>query len=151
MFGVYDYSYFFTTFLDERIRHGDHISRAEELRSQGPCSLRSQTLSPTLSTKFLIGLALMIGLSNSALAADWQYCLAPSHTEHKVYISAPFPSSEGSPDSALDRVLYRSGVRHDDVQCPRADDERSIQIMRRDAISFNQKSGNQIVNLNWKP
>jgi hypothetical protein len=101
-------------------------------------------------TKILAGFALMAAISQTALAAEWQYCLAPSHTEHKVYISAPFPSS-GSPDSALDRMLSQSGVGHDDVQCPRADNERSIVTMRQEAISFNHRAGNEIVNLNWKP
>lgn|ERR1700688_421378 len=104
-------------------------------------------------TKTLTGLALMGAVSQTALAAEWQYCLAPSHTEHKIYMSAPFPSSGawGSPDSALDRMLTQSGVRHDDVQCPRADDEPSIVVMRQEAISFNHVAGNEIVNLNWKP
>jgi len=103
--------------------------------------------------KTLAGLAMMVAVPQTALAADWQYCLAPSHTEHKVYFSAPFPSrgSWGSPDSDLDRMLNKSAVRHDDVQCPRADDERSIVVMRQEAISFNRRAGNEIVNLNWKP
>jgi hypothetical protein len=102
---------------------------------------------------FLIGLALMVAVSQTALAADWQYCLAPSNKEHKVYISAPFPSSGAldDPDSTLDRVLNHSGVGHDDVQCPRANDASSIETMRQRAISFNHKAGNEIVNLNWKP
>jgi len=106
-----------------------------------------------LLTKFLAGLALMVAVSQTALAADWQYCLAPSQNENKVYISTPFPSSGawGNPESALDRMLNQSGVRHDDVQCPRADDKPSIETMRQEAISFNHKVGNEIVNLNWKP
>jgi hypothetical protein len=38
-------------------------------------------------------------------------------------------------------------LRHDDVQCPRADDERSILLMLQYAISFNQENGNTIVHL----
>jgi hypothetical protein len=104
-------------------------------------------------TKSLAGLALMAAIPQTALAADWQYCLAPSHTDHKVYMSAPFASNGawGSPDSALDRILKQSGVVHDDVQCPRADGERSIAAMRKEAISFNRLTGNEIVNLDWKP
>jgi len=104
-------------------------------------------------TKTLTGIVLMAVVSQTALAADWQYCLAPSHTEHKVYLSEPFPSrgAWGSPDSDLDRILNQSGVTHDDVQCPRADDESSIVVMRQEAISFNRMAGNAIVNLNWKP
>ena len=50
-------------------------------------------------------------------------------------------------DSAFERVLDQAGLRHDDVQCPRADDERSIAIMQQHAISFNQKMGNTIVRM----
>jgi hypothetical protein len=103
--------------------------------------------------KPLAGLVLMAAVSQTAFAADWQYCLAPSHMDHKVYISEPFPSSGiwGNPDSALDRVLNQSGVKHDVIQCPRADDEPSIEILRQEAISFNHLAGNEIVKLDWKP
>ena len=104
-------------------------------------------------TKVMGGFALTLALSQAASAVDWQYCLAPSHAEHKVYMSAPFPSdwAPGSADNALDRVLNQSGVRHDDVQCPRANDESSIIVMRQQAIGFNHLAGNEIVNLDWKP
>jgi hypothetical protein len=104
-------------------------------------------------TKTLAGLALIVAVSQSASAADWQYCIAPSHAEHKVYMSPPFPSSAawGSPDSALDRMLNQSGILHDVVQCPRADNERSITVMRQEAISFNHIAGNETININWKP
>jgi hypothetical protein len=104
-------------------------------------------------TKTLAGLAFWVAATQSASAADWQYCLAPSHTEHKVYLSQPFPSGAagGSPDSVLDRKLSQSGIMHDVVQCPRADDKRSIEVMRQEAISFNHIAGNEVVNLDWKP
>jgi hypothetical protein len=103
--------------------------------------------------KTLASLALMAAVSQAAMAADWQYCLAPSHADHKVYISEPFPSSRvwGKSDGVLDRALDQSGMRHDVVQCPRADDKSTIEIMRQKAISFNQMTGNEIVNLKWKP
>jgi hypothetical protein len=104
-------------------------------------------------TKTLAGLALTATLSQTALAAEWQYCLAPSHTEHKIYISAPFPmnGAPGNSDSAFEQSLIQAGLRHDDIQCPRADDESSIVVMRQEAISFSHAAGNEIVNLNWKP
>jgi hypothetical protein len=109
--------------------------------------------SQTMLAKFLAGLVLTVAVSQNALAADWQYCLAPSQMGHKVYISPPFPSSAafGNPDSALDRTLSQSGISHDVVQCPRADDERSIAVMRQEAINFNRATGNEIINLDWKP
>lgn len=117
------------------------------------CSLTSTDKSHSAMFRIVGSLALMAASCQAALAADWQYCLAPSQAEHKVYMSEPFPwdGGPGGADSALDRALNRSGVRHDDVQCPRADDERSITAMRQQAINFNHLAGNEIVNLNWKP
>ena len=44
-------------------------------------------------------------------------------------------------------MLGNAGLRHDVVQCPRADDEPSIAIMRQYAIRFNQDNGNIIISL----
>jgi hypothetical protein len=103
----------------------------------------------TSLTKSLTGLALIAASSQAALAADWQYCLSPSHAEHKVYISSTFPVRGvlADADDAFERMLDQAGLRHDDVQCPRADDERSIVLMQQYAISFNQENGNTIVHL----
>ena len=103
----------------------------------------------TLLTKSLTGLALMTASSQAALATDWQYCLAPSHLEHKIYMSATFRvhGALGDADSAFERMLKQAKLHHDDVQCPRADDERSILLMQQYAISFNQENGNTIVHL----
>jgi hypothetical protein len=100
-------------------------------------------------TKILAGIALVTASAQVARAADWQYCLAPSHAEHKVYMSATFPvrGALGNADSAFQRMLEQAGLRHDDVQCPRADDESSIELMLEYAIKFNQKSGNTIIQL----
>ncbi len=103
--------------------------------------------------KAIGGSVLILAASQAALAADWQYCLAPSFTQHRIYISAPFPSTMawGSPDAELDQMLNQSGVSHDDVQCPRANDETSIETMRKEAIAFNREAGNEIVDLAWTP
>lgn len=68
-------------------------------------------------------------------------------------MTAPFPSNGawGAADSNLDRLLSQFDVKHDDVQCPRADNERSIAVMRKKAIDFNSMAGNKIVDLDWKP
>ena len=50
-------------------------------------------------------------------------------------------------DSAFERMLDKAGLRHDVVQCPRADDERSIAMMQQYAISFNKENGNTIIHL----
>jgi hypothetical protein len=36
------------------------------------------------------GLALMAASAQTTLIVDWQYCLAPSHAEHKTAMSATF-------------------------------------------------------------
>jgi hypothetical protein len=91
----------------------------------------------------------MAASSQAAMAADWQYCLAPSHAEHKIYMSSTFPvlGVLADADDAFERMLDQAGLRHDDVQCPRADDERSILLMLQYAINFNQENGNTIVHL----
>jgi hypothetical protein len=81
----------------------------------------------------------------------WQYCLAPSHTENKIYMSTPFPKSASlyASETAFAKKLLESEIRHDAVQCPNGNDEPSISSMRQRAISFNQDRGNMIITLNW--
>jgi hypothetical protein len=102
-----------------------------------------------LLTKSIAGLVLIAASSQSAFAADWKYCLAPSHAEHKVYMSATFPvrGALGDADSAFEQMLEQAGLPHDDVQCPRADDERSIVLMLQYAIRFSKTNGNTIIHL----
>lgn len=100
-------------------------------------------------TRIFAGLALIAASSQMATATDWQYCLAPSQAEHKIYMTDAFPvrGSLDDADNDFERMLDQAGLRHDVVQCPRADDERSIVAMEQYAITFNQKSGNIIVHL----
>jgi hypothetical protein len=101
----------------------------------------------------LAGFALAAALPQIALAGDWQYCLAPSHSENKIYVSTPFPASDPlkSVEAAFDRMLSQARLRHDEVQCPRADDEPSINMMRQQAAGFNRGAGNIMINLRWHP
>jgi len=64
-------------------------------------------------------------------------------------MSATFPmrGALGDADSAFERMLNNARLRHDDVQCPRADDERSIVLMQQYAIRINQTNGNTIIHL----
>lgn len=89
----------------------------------------------------------------TAMAADWQYCLAPSDTEHKVYLSGAFSTSEvsRSMDDSFNKILVQKGLHHDVVQCPRADSESAIMTMLRDAVAYNKRIGRQIVYLYWEP
>jgi hypothetical protein len=100
-------------------------------------------------TKIFAGLALIAASSQTALATNWQYCLAPSQAEHRIYMSGAFPvrGAFDDADSAFEWMLDQAGLRHDVVHCPRADDERSIMMMEQYAISFNQGISNTIVHL----
>jgi hypothetical protein len=93
------------------------------------------------------------GASSTSLdrSAAWQYCLAPSLAENKVYISAPFPKSASlhASETAFAKKLLESKMQHDAVQCPNGNDEPVISSMRQRAISFNQDRGNTIVTLDW--
>ena len=81
----------------------------------------------------------------------WQYCLAPSYAENKVYVSAPFLKSESlyATETAFAKALHESELPHDVIQCPNGTDEPTILSMRQHAISFNQDRGNTIVTLDW--
>ncbi len=93
------------------------------------------------------GCVVAIAATDAAQAADWQYCLALSRDNHRVYMSPPFPNRgrPGDADAAFASMLDQNGYPHDDVQCPRADDENSIATMRQYAIKYNQESGNAII------
>ncbi len=99
--------------------------------------------------RMFVGFALFAAGSQAALATDWQYCLAPSQADHKIYMSGTFPvrGALDDADNAFEQMLDRAGLRHDVVQCPRADDERSIAMMQQYAINFNKENGNAIVHL----
>jgi hypothetical protein len=97
--------------------------------------------------------ALVAFLPGSAHADDWRYCLAPLHAEHKVYMSAAFPTVKSMErlQDEFGNALARAGLRHGAVQCPRGD-EQSIQIMRLQATRFNRESGNAVVEFDrWNP
>ncbi len=117
--------------------------------SSDACVYTKWVQSSVMPVRMLIGLSLLAASSQTTFAADWQYCLAPSHAEHKIYMSATFPvrGALGDSDSAFQRMLDNAGLRYDDIQCPRADDERSIVMMMQYAISLNKDNGNTIVHL----
>ena len=100
-------------------------------------------------TKIFAGFSLIAASSQTALATDWQYCLAPSQAEHKIYMSDAFPVHGAlyDADSAFEMMLDQAGLRHDVVQYPRDDDERSIEMMQQYTISFSHGNGNNIVHL----
>lgn len=102
-----------------------------------------------MSLKIPAVAVLLIAAASPAQAADWQYCLAASQVGQTVFISLPF-RSRGDPrdaDAAFAAVLDARGLPHDNVQCPRADDERVIVAMRQYAVQVNHRNGNAIVAL----
>jgi len=107
---------------------------------------------PLLGTIAAAG-ALVAFLAGSARADDWRYCLAPLRADHKVYMSAAFPTVKSMErlQDEFGNALARAGLRHGAVQCPRGD-EQSIQIMRMQATRFNRESGNTVVEFDrWNP
>jgi hypothetical protein len=84
--------------------------------------------------------------SSDRSSVGWQYCIAPSYAEHKVYVSPPF-SKNTDTQIAFRQMLVQA--QHDDVQCPIGDNAVSVVIMREHAIDFNRKAGNTIVL--WEP
>jgi hypothetical protein len=101
----------------------------------------------------LIALALIMVLPQIAAAEDWRYCLAPSHAEHKIYMSMPFPAtmSMDAVESQFGRALTHAGWRYDDVQCPQSDSESNALAMQRHAIGINHELGIQIIDTRWRP
>jgi len=101
----------------------------------------------------LIALALIMALPQIAAAQDWRYCLAPSHADHKLYMSMPFAAtmSVDAAETLFGRMLFKMGVHYDDVQCPQSDSESSAAVMQRHAVSMNHELGMQVINMPWKP
>ncbi|MBI1202798.1 MAG: hypothetical protein GC182_09835 [Rhodopseudomonas sp.] len=100
----------------------------------------------------LTALSAAAGLSRAASGTEWQYCLAPSHADNKVYISQPFASDDlGFGDGQFRKALNRGGVSVDDIQCPRAETADAIAAMRRYAITFNRDSGNAVIFIRLNP
>jgi hypothetical protein len=103
--------------------------------------------------RVLLALALTVLLPQIAAAEDWRYCLAPSHADHKIYISMPFPAtmSMDAAESQFGRALAHSGLRYDDVQCPQSNSESDAFAMQRHTIGMNHELGIQIIDTRWKP
>ena len=91
-------------------------------------------------------------IEQRSVAADgWQYCLASSPLEKKVYISTPFAKIA---DLKLTQATFAESLaqtEHEAVQCPVSKYPGTIQTMRDVAIGFNRKAGNAVVNLAWEP
>lgn|SRR5664279_3919629 len=117
------------------------------------CSMITPNAIRGALTRFIAWLAFLTAVSQTASAAEWRYCLAPSEDEHKVYFSGAFTTSADSwsTDNSFDQALIQAGLGHDEVQCPRAGDENSILTMLQDAVTYNQRIGRKIIYVHWEP
>ena len=88
---------------------------------------------------------------NPAQAADWSYCVAPADAENRIYVSMPFVSVGPWAESDFDDALAKRRLRHDAVECARADDEATAVIMRQQAIAVNRTWGRLVIDLRWPP
>jgi len=108
---------------------------------------------PAAAAAGVVAAAIVAFAAGTARAEEWRYCLAPLHTEHKVYISTPFFTAKPMErlQDEFASALSRAGLRHGAVQCPRGD-EQSIAGMRQQAARFNRESGNAVVEFDrWDP
>jgi hypothetical protein len=103
---------------------------------------------------FVAAVVVAISALHAAHGKEGLYCIAPSHTERKLYMSPVFETDGpvGSAELAFAAALDQSSFFHyDDVQCPRSDDEVSATDMQRQTVTFNRQAGNTIITLRWKP
>lgn len=106
-----------------------------------------------MTRRMLAVLIVLIATPRLAEATGWGYCLAPSHAQHRVYISQPFPlrGRDLVPDPEFAQMLRQDRIAHNDVQCPLTDSEARTVVMRRQALHYNRLAGNTIIRLKWKP
>ena len=84
---------------------------------------------------------------------QWLYCIAPSHAEHKLYMSPVFQSKgpTSAAEIAFGAVLDQSFLHYNDVQCPRSEDQFSAMQMQLHTISFTHILGVELVYWRWTP
>ena len=101
----------------------------------------------TLSAKLTLALAASILSMQSSQAEAWRYCLAPDNAGRTVYVS-PIRATQNDTsetEAQFGHVLDGANLAHDDVQCPRADDETAARTMRRHTIRFNEQLGRKVI------
>lgn len=103
--------------------------------------------------KAAITLALaMTVMQQTARAAEWSYCVAPSDAQNRIYISPPFPVRvSGTDEPGFGDALTGKHLRHDAVDCARAENEAAAIIMRQHAIAVNRDWGREVITVPWRP
>lgn len=106
------------------------------------------------SHPIIFGIAgLFIALSSArSHAGDWQYCLGIATTQHKIYMSNPFPATKQSDaENSFGQALDKAYIQHNSVQCPLAASEKDAWQMRAYTAQFNAGRGYALIDIDWKP
>lgn len=103
-------------------------------------------MKPTQAAALLL---LLTCVDVRARAGDWTFCIAPDDASRRIYMSQPFPSKDARPEGRFDELLVQRQLRHDSVQCPRADDEDAASSMRQHSVEVNRSWGRQVIDTPW--
>ena len=104
-----------------------------------------------IESAFALVLAMTV-IQQTAHAAEWGYCVAPSDAQNRIYISMPFPVSAAAADeSGFDAALTGHRLDHDAVECARAESEADAIVMRQHAVDVNRDWGRQVIQMRWRP
>jgi hypothetical protein len=98
-------------------------------------------------TRAIALIAFVLCLGTPARAADWGYCIAPADADNRIFISRPFPSDGPKAEGEFEDSLDRRHLRHDAVECPRADDQATAVVMHQHAVDVNRLWGRQVVDI----
>ena len=87
-----------------------------------------------------------------AFAAEWRFCIAPSNQDHKIYMTAPFPTGTAMEtlEAGFHKALEQAGHHHDSVQCPTGGGEQAVRAMRQHAGEFNLQLGVEVIAVDWR-
>ena len=111
----------------------------------------TKTVMKPIKAAITLALAMMV-LQQTAGAAEWSYCVAPSDAQNRIYISSPFPiNAQSEAEPGFDNTLTEHRLNHDAVECARADNEAAAVIMRQHAVAVNRQWGRQVVDMPWRP
>ena len=103
-------------------------------------------------TRPVILAAAMLFLQQTAKAAEWGYCVAPSDAQNRIYVSKPFPIRvQGADEPGFDSALTEHHLAHDTVECARAENEAAAIIMRQHTIDVNRQWRRQVIDVPWRP
>jgi|SRR6516225_5865347 len=114
-----------------------------------------QSLEPDMHFPRFVGAALVLAFAGlqPAFAAEWRFCIAPSKEDHRIYMTAPFPTGTAMEalETGFHKALEQAGHHHDSVQCPTGAGEQAVRAMRQHAGEFNLQLGNEVVAVDWRP